>query len=65
MQLDFPSIHSAFKKNKQKCKWKRHKNSDFLFALSAVDLCWVSPDNDVGSSSACLEEYGMFSLSDG
>ena len=68
MELDFQSIHPAFKKQKNhKCKQKRtHKTSDFLFALTAVDLCWVLPgNNDVGSSSVCVEECCMAACSDG
>lgn len=68
MELAFPSIHPAFKKkDKQKCKQKgTHKNFDCLFALTALALCWVLPDNnDLSSSSVCLEEYCMFSRSDG
>lgn len=67
MGLDFPPIHPVFKKNQTiNVNKKEHTETDFLFALTAVDLCWVLPGRtDVRSSSVCLEEYCMFACSDG
>lgn len=79
MELDFPSIYPALinkptnqqtkrqtkKTHKHVCKQKgTHKTSSFLFAVAAVGLCWVLPDNnDVGFSSVCVEEYCLFACS--